>query len=196
MPITKETLTKILFKNEIFISSNELELLSERVVKRRIKRRQFILQEGMVCQHYNFIVEGCFKMYGIDKKGVEYNIEFAAKNDWIVDINSFYSKAPSSLFIEALEPSIVLQMSREDLVFLFTSCPKFERIFRMIIEDKFVVLQRRVLQNISSSAEERYLLFLEDYPELSRKLPNTEIASYLGITPEFLCKIRKHIVGK
>lgn len=196
MPISKEILVNTLLKTKTSLTTEEIELLKNNISVRKIKRRQFILQEGMVCQHYNFIIDGCFKMYSIDTKGSEYNMEFGIERDWIVDIESFYSKMPSSLFIEAVEPSTILQINRRDLMSLFDICPKFERIFRMIIEDKFVLLQKRVLQNISSTVEERYVSFLKQYPALSRKLPNTQIASYLGVTPEFLCKIRRNVVSR
>ncbi len=123
-------------------------------------------------------------------KGVEHNIQFAAENDWIADIGSFHSDKPSKLFIEALEPSALLQIEKQDLYFLYRSIPKLDRIFKVIIENKFVELQTRVLQNISSTAQERYQSFLDQYPQLALRLPNTQIASYLGITPEFLSKMR------
>lgn len=152
-----------------------------------------ILQEGFVCRHYSFVVEGCFRMYGVDDKGTEHNIQFAAENDWITDIGSFHSDKPSKLFIEAIEPSVILQIEKQDLYFLYQSIPKLDRIFKVIIENKFVELQNHVLQNISSTAQQRYLNFLEQYPKLALRLPNTQIASYLGITPEFLSKIRSEL---
>jgi CRP-like cAMP-binding protein len=135
-------------------------------------------------------------MYSVDEKGVEHNIQFAAENDWISDIGSFYSDKPSKLYIEALEPSVILQIEKLDLYFLYISVPKLSRIFKVIVENKYIELQNRVLQNISSTAQQRYLSFLEQYPDLSKRLPNTQIASYLGITPEFLSKIRKEISSK
>ncbi len=178
------------FKNYIPLNEEERNLLDKRVTRRKIKRKQMILQEGMVCRHYSFVVEGCLKMYGVDGKGVEHNIQFAAENDWIADIGSFHSDKPSKLFIEALEPSTLLQIEKQDLYFLYRSIPKLDRIFKVIIENKFVELQTRVLQNISSTAQERYQSFLEQYPQLALRLPNTQIDSYLGITPEFLSKMR------
>ncbi|WP_262893410.1 Crp/Fnr family transcriptional regulator [Spirosoma profusum] len=160
-----------------------------------MKRRQAILQEGFPCRHYSFVVEGCFRMYKIDSKGTEHNLQFAAENEWIADIGSFHSGRPSQLFIEAIEPSIILQIDKEDLYFLYTNIPKLDRIFKVIIENKYVELQNRVLQTISSTAQERYLTFLEQYRNLALRLPNTQIASYLGITPEFLSKIRKDIAS-
>ncbi len=132
-------------------------------------------------------------MYGVDAKGAEHNIQFAAENDWIADIGSFHSGKTSGFFIEAIEPSLVLQIEKQNLYFLYTNIPKLDRIFKVIVENKYAELQNRVLQNISSTAQERYLTFLEQYPKLSLRLPNTQIASYLGITPEFLSKVRREL---
>jgi CRP-like cAMP-binding protein len=184
------------FDNYLPLEDKEKEELTYRVIEKNIKRKQFILQEGDVCRHYSFVVSGCFKMYGVDTTGKEHNIQFASENEWISDIGSFHSEKGSRLFIEAIEPSIILQLEKSNLIYLYTNYPKFNRTFRVIIEDKFVELQNRFLQGISSTAEERYLYFLEQYPLLSNRLPNTQIASYLGITPEFLSKIRNHISQK
>jgi CRP-like cAMP-binding protein len=183
------------FESYIALNENEKQLLEERVTQRKIRRRQAILQEGFPCKHYSFVVEGCFRLFSVDSKGAEHNIQFAAENDWIADIGSFHSGKPSKLFIEAIEPSVVLQIEKQDLYFLYVNVPKLDRIFKVIIEDKFVELQNRVLQNISSTAQERYLAFLEQYPKLALRLPNTQIAAYLGITPEFLSKIRRDIAS-
>lgn len=184
------------FQQILPLDDNELALLDGRVSARKIKRKQMILQEGFVCKHYSFVVSGCFKMYGVDDKGYEHNIQFAAEGDWIADIGSFHSKKPSKLFIEAIEPAEILQIEQQDLYFLYLNIAKLNRIFKVIIENKFVELQNRVLQNFSSTAEQRYLSFLEQYPNLANRLPNTQIASYLGITPEFLSKIRKDLSRK
>jgi CRP-like cAMP-binding protein len=178
------------------LDADEISLLEGRISERKIKRRQFILQEGDVCKHYSFVVEGCFKMYGVSKKGTEHNIQFSAENEWIADIGSFHSEKPSKFYIEAIEPSVILQIKKQDLLFLYVNLPKFDRNFRVIIEDKFIELQNHMLLNISSSAEERYLAFLDQYTKLALRLPNTQIASYLGITPEFLSKIRKDLSQK
>lgn len=183
-------------RDEITLDKMEREDLSKRVIERNIKRRQFILQENDICKHYTFVVEGCFKKFHIDNKGIEHNLQFIAENDWIMEIDSFYSEKPSRFYIEAIEPSIILQISKPDLLHLFLHNPKFNRTFRVIIENRFVELENRVLQTISSTAEERYLTFLKQYPQLSNRLPNTQIASYLGITPEFLSKIRNKISKK
>jgi len=132
-------------------------------------------------------------MYVMDAKGVNHNIQFAAEGDWIADIGSFHSGKPSQSYIEAVELSVIIAIEKEDLYHLYRSIPKLDRIFKVIIENKFVELQNRVLQNISSTAHERYQSFVEQYPKLVQRLPNTQIASYLGITPEFLSKVRKDL---
>jgi CRP-like cAMP-binding protein len=181
------------FERYLPLDQDEERLVAERVQKRVIKRRHMILQEGDVCRHYSFVVQGCLRLYAVGKKGTEHNLQFAAEQDWITDLDSFYSETPSNVYIDALESSVILQINKEDLVYLFVNLPKFDRNFRVIIEEKFIDLQERVLLNISSSAEERYLAFLQRYPHLSTRLANTQIASYLGITPEFLSKVRKDL---
>lgn len=181
---------------EKFLPLNEDEkFVLEKVFKQRsVKRRQFILQEGDVCSHNTFVLEGCFKMYLVDYHGKEHNLQFAVENWWIGDIGSFHSETPSRLYIEALENSIILQIEKEDQLKLFVEHPKFNRIFRVLAENAMVSLQNRVLQNISSTAEERYLTFLEVHPELFNRISNVQIASFLGVTPEFLSTIRKKLV--
>ena len=179
------------FNNYLALNEEERAQLGSRVVERRLKRRQFVLQQGDVCRHYTFVVAGCLKLYGVDKKGTEHILQFAAESDWISDIGSFHAEQASQLYIEAIEPAVVLQVAKPDLIYLYRHYAKFDRNFRVIIENKFVELQQRVLQNISSTAEERYHSFLSQYPDLAPRLPNTQIAAYIGITPEFLSKIRK-----
>jgi CRP-like cAMP-binding protein len=184
------------FNGYVSLDSHEKEDLRSRVIEKSVKRKQFILQKDDVCRHYNFVVEGLFKMYAVDKFGIEHNIQFALENEWIEDLISFHHNKPSLLYIEAIEPSIVIQIEKSNLLYLFSRYPKFDRNFRVITENKFMKLENRVLQNISSNAEEKYQDFIETYPKLSQRLPNTQIASYLGITPEFLSKIRSNFSKK
>ncbi|MFZ4544619.1 MAG: Crp/Fnr family transcriptional regulator [Saprospiraceae bacterium] len=184
------------FDKYLPLDEKEKLALSNCIVERRIKRRQFILQEGDVCRHYSFIVSGLFKMYTSDQNGREYNLQFSAENDWINDIGSFNTKKPSKFFIEAVESSVIIQIEKSALIDLLTNFSKFERIFRVIIEDKFICLENRLMQKICSSTEEHYHTFVNEYPQLAQRLPNTQIASYLGITPEFLSKIRNTRIRK
>lgn len=184
------------FDSYLPLTESEKQLLNGRVSERTLRRRQAILQAGFPCRHYSFVIAGCLRLFAVDQKGVEHNLQFAAYDDrpadrWMADISSFHSGQPSQLFIEAIEPSIILQIEQQDLYFLYLNIPKLDRIFKVIVEDKFVDLQNRLLQTISSTAQERYAAFLDRYSTLARRLPNTQIASYLGITPEFLSKIRK-----
>lgn len=184
------------FDKYLPLDDNEKLALKSRLTERKVKRKQYILQEGDICKHFIYVVEGCFKTYGVDNSGTEHNLAFTVEDDWLTDIDSLHKERPSKLFIEAIEPSTILQLSKGDLWYLYTNYPKFDRNFRVIIEDKFIELQNRLLQTFSTSAYERYESFLEQYPHLSNRLPNTQIASYLGITPEFLSKIRNERVAK
>ena len=179
------------FDNYFPLNAEERDALNTRFTQRSVKRRQFVLQQGDVCRHFTFVVSGCLKMYAVDKNGKEHNLQFIAENDWATDLSSFYSEKPSQLYIEAIEPTVILQAKHDDVLHLYTHYHKFDHNFRVIVEQKYIELQDRVLQNISSSADERYEYFLKQYPNLSNRLPNTQIASYLGITPEFLSTIRK-----
>lgn len=180
--------------NKILPLDDEEKAFVEDVFKeKRIKRRQYILQEGEICKHNTFVLEGCFKMYFVDYNGKEHNLQFAIENWWIGDIGSFHSNEPSKLYIEALENSVILQIKKEDQLKLFVEYPKFNRIFRVLAENAMVGLQKRTIQNISSTAEERYLDFLKRHPQFFNRISNVQIASYLGVTPEFLSAIRKKI---
>jgi len=182
------------FENHLPLNEEEKSAVEEYFKERRVKRRQFILQEGDICKHNTFIVEGCFRMYMVDEKGKEHNLQFAVENWWIGDIGSFHSGIPGRLYIEAMENAIILQCKKEDQLKLFVDYPKFNRIFRVLAENAMVSLQNRILQNISSTAEERYLDFVERYPHFFNRISNVQIASYLGVTPEFLSTIRKKII--
>lgn len=181
------------FHNHLTLTDEEKHAVRKSFSERRVKRRQFILQEGDVCKLNTFVVEGCFRMYMVDDNGKEHNLQFAIENWWIGDLTSFHSEEPSRLTIEAIENSIILQISKEDQLRLFVDYPKFNRIFRVFTENALVSYQRRVLQNISSTAEERYIDFMNRYPDLFNRISNVQIASFLGITPEFLSTIRKKL---
>ncbi len=181
------------FNNLIPLDKAEEDILREVLVERNIKRRQFILQAGDICRLNTFVVEGCFKMYLVDQNAKEHNLQFAIENWWIGDIGSFHSEEPSKLYIEAMEKSVILQIKKEDQIRLFVDYPKFNRIFRVITENALVSAQRRILQNISSTAEERYLDFMQRYPHFFNRISNVQIASYLGVTPEFLSTIRARL---
>lgn len=178
------------FERLIALTEEEKALVMEKFHPRLFRKRQYALQEGDVCMQIYFVIRGCLRMYKIDEQGNTHVLQFAAENWWINDLGSFHSKKPSELNIDALEDTMVLQISHEDLLTLYIAAPKFHRIFRVLVENSFISLQKRLLQNISSTAEERYKSFLETYPHLVTRLPQTQIAAFLGITPEFLSRLR------
>ena len=184
------------FDNFFSLDAKEKEEVARLFKIRNYKRRSLLLNEGDICNHYTFVVSGCFRMYAVDAKGREHNLQFATEENWIMDFKSFYERKPSRLYIEAVEHSDVLQISNEDLLYLYTHYHKFDRNFRIIIERKYIDFQNRIWETISVPAEERYENFMKQYPDLIQRLPNTQIASYLGITPEFLSKIRKQLTLK
>lgn len=182
------------FNHLIPLNKSERDAVIEFFKPRLYRKRQYVLQENDVCNQFNFIVSGCLRMYKVDEKGNIHIIQFASENWWMIDIGSFHGRKPSVLNIDAFEDTTVLQISYENLISLYVNYPKFDKIFRVLIENSFVTLQNRLLQNISSTAEERYLSFLETYPQLSNRLPQTQIASFLGITPEFLSKLKAKLL--
>ncbi len=182
------------FKTYLPFEEAEISLIEDRISRRRLKRREHIMVTGEICRYYTFVVKGVLRLYGIDPTGKEHNILFAAENDWISDITSFHDTTPGVSNIQAIEPSEIIQIAQQDLYHLYLNIPKLDRIFKVITEEKYVELQNRVFQNISSTAQQRYTYFHEKYPHLATRLPNTQIASYLGITPEFLSTIRKEII--
>ncbi|SDQ90618.1 Crp/Fnr family transcriptional regulator [Flagellimonas zhangzhouensis] len=184
------------FETYLPFEVEEKQLIHERISFRKVKRREHLLRTVEICRHYTFVVKGVLRMYGIDGNGKEHNILFASENEWLSDISSFHATQPGESNIQALEPTEVIQIEQQDLYYLYINIPKLDRIFKVITEEKYVELQNRVFQSISSTAQERYLYFLSKYPSLGSRLPNTQIASYLGITPEFLSMIRKELVAK
>lgn len=182
------------FNNLIPLNDEEIELVTAYFKPRLYRKRQYVLQEGDVCNHFNFVIRGCLRMYKVDEKGSTHIIQFASENWWLTNIGSFHERKPSELNIDALEDTMVFQISYDNLIALYIQVAKFDRIFRVLIENSFVTLQNRLLQNISSTAEDRYNSFIEVYPHLSNRLPQTQIASFLGITPEFLSRLRNRRV--
>ncbi|MDH4338450.1 MAG: Crp/Fnr family transcriptional regulator [Candidatus Krumholzibacteria bacterium] len=182
------------FEKHLALNAEEKQAVRDSFSEKRVKRRQFVLQQGDVCKLNSFVAEGCLRMYLVDDRGKEHNLQFAIEDWWIGDIASFHSEEPSRLNIEAIEDSVILQIRKEDQLRLFVDFPKFNRIFRVFTENALVSCQRRVLQNIGSTAEERYLDFVERYPDLLNRISNVQIASFLGMTPEFLSTIRKRLL--
>jgi CRP-like cAMP-binding protein len=159
----------------------------------KIKRRQFIVQPNFICSHQTYVTKGALRSYYVNAEGIDHTIQFAIEDWFISDFNSYINQSPASLFVEALEDSIIQQFSYEDVENLCSQNPKFERYFRLVAQKSFAYSQRRLLSNLGQSAEERYLEFQNLYPTIVQRVPQYTLASYLGMSPEFLSKIRKRI---
>ncbi len=155
-----------------------------------------LLNEGEVCRHSIFVTSGCLKGFTVDKQGIEHILNFAPRDWWIGDMYSLISQKPGVLNIEAIADTEVFMLGRDSQQLLYEKVPKFERFFRIIIENSLVANQQRLINNLSLSAEERYLEFIRKYPSILENTPQHSIASYLGITPEFLSKIRARLAKK
>ncbi|MCY1660606.1 Crp/Fnr family transcriptional regulator [Chryseobacterium sp. SL1] len=189
-----------IFKNNISqhitLSEEELAEFYGLFQKKTIKKKQFLLQEGEICKFEGFVIKGLFKTYHIDSEGIEQILNFATENWWITDIDSFTHEKPSQLNIEALEDSEILIISKNDKEFAYQNLPKIEKLFRVMTQKTHVALQRRMIDNLSKTADKRYTDFIEKYPQLYQRLTNVQIAAYLGISHEFVSRIRKKIVNK
>lgn len=177
----------------IHLNDEEIQLVLSVMKPKRIKKKQFFMTEGDVCQNTAFVLSGCLRSFFIDANGFEHNLQFAIEDWWIADMMSFATQKPGRLNIEALEDTEMLLMSRHDQLSLFEQCPKFEKYFRIITENGIISSQNRLLDNLSTPAMGRYINFSKKYPMLLQRLPQIQIAAYLGITPEFLSKIRNQI---
>ncbi len=158
---------------------------------RRVPKRTQLLQAGDICTFEAFIRSGCAREYYIDKRGSEHTLEFAVENWWISDINSFENRLPSQVCIETLEDSELLVLTPESKEALLRAVPRLERMFRIMMQRHLNVVKNRLLRNMSDTAMDRYLLFLRRYPDVIQRVPQYYIASYLGISQEFLSKLRK-----
>lgn len=161
-----------------------------------LKKKDVFLKEGTVCKDSAFVIDGAMKSFTVDREGKEHILNFATPGWWISDLYSLISQKPGILNIEAIADSEVLILSGENQRLLYTKVPKFERFFRILIENALVANQQRLIDNLSSTAEDRYLHFIKKYPTIPSCVPQHNIASYLGITPEFLSKIRARLARK
>jgi len=186
--LLKENIAK-----HISLSETEVEQFCGLFRHHHIKKKDFLLSEGEVCKFEAFVTKGMFRVYHIDSNGFEQVLYFAIEDWWVTDIDSFINQRQSSLYIEALEDSEVLLISKEDKDYAYQHIPAIEKLFRVMTQKTHVALQRRMIDNLSKTADQRYIDFTEKYPQLAQRLSNIQIASYLGISHEFLSKIRKKI---
>lgn len=174
-------------------SEEELQQFNALLEFKKVPKKTFLLQEGELCQFEAFIIKGCIRTYYINENGFEVVLQFAVEDWWVSDIASFHEQKPSKLFIETLEDCELLILHPETKEQLLKKLPKFERVFRLMVQRNLSVTQNRLISTISKSAMEKYLEFIERYPSIPQRVAQHHIASYLGISAEFLSKVRAKI---
>jgi CRP-like cAMP-binding protein len=172
------------------LTAAEESILQSKIKVKRYVKGQFVVQNGDVCKYENFVLSGCLKTFYIDDKGQEHIVMLAIENWWTADLGSFITQTPADLNVQCVENSELVQLHYNDLEQLYMAIPKFERFFRIIIQKAFVAAQQRIVRNFSLPAADRYIQFRQQYPKIEQRVPQYMIASYLGITKEFLSKIR------
>jgi CRP-like cAMP-binding protein len=184
------------FKNYILqrnaISEPDLLKIEAVCQYKKLRKKQYLLQEGDVWKYNAFIVKGCLRTFHVDDKGNEHILNFAIENWWTGDRESLHSGKPSIYNIEALEDAEVILITKPDFDQLCQDIPPFNDMINAILQKSFIASQGRIQNFLSLSAEEKYLNFMEKYPQLALRVPQGMIASYLGITPETLSRVRKN----
>ena len=178
----------------VSFSKEELDILNSQLEYREVPKKTIMLHEGEMCNFEAFVIKGCIRKYYIDSNGHEVILQFAIENSWVSDISfSIYEDRPSHTFIETLEDCELLIFSPETKEELFKQAPRFERAFRILLYRNLAVTQDRLFNTIAKTAMDKYLEFLDHYPSLPQRVAQHYIASYLGISAEFLSKVRAKI---
>jgi len=180
----------------IRLNPEEKEHFLSLLQTKQLKRKQFLLHEGEICRYSAFVIKGCLRGYTVDKDGFEHVLNFAPPDWWAADMYSLLSQKPGLLNIEALEDTDLLLLSKTNQEKLYHEIPQFERFFRIITENSLVSYQQRLIDNLSLTAEERYHNFCKRYPSLIHCLPKKQIASYIGVTPEFFSRMQRQMLTR
>lgn len=180
----------------ITLTPEEQDHFCSQLVHRNIAKRAFLLQAGQVCTYSIFVNQGILRGYTLDRSGVEHVLSFAPSGWWMADLYSLFSQKPGQLYIQALVNTDVWLLPKQAQEQLYLKIPKLERFFRILVEKSLVASQQRLIDNLSRTAEERYLHFEQKYPDLVRQVPQKYIASYIGVTPEFFSKMRAKALKK
>lgn len=181
---------------DLDISPGELDLIRSEFKEVRYKKGDIILEMGSTVNYQYYVQDGCIRTFFEDEKGKEHTIQFGIADWWISDYTAYFTSGKAILSIECIQDATLYRMSRPRMEALYRDIPQLETFFRKKMEGGFATLQRRILSNLADSAEERYLSFLETYPEIERNVKNYHVASYLGVTTATLSRIRKHMAGR
>ena len=188
---------ELIIKNvskQIELNDNELKLFCSKFQIENLKAKQILVDIGEICTRTYFVNSGCLRSLALDSNGVEHTISFAPTDWWIAEMYSYISGQPATMKIEAVEASEVLFIEKNDYENLFHEIPKLERVFRMLLERSIVAHQKRLIDNLSKSAEDRYINFTKKFPSLVNTVSQKQIASYIGVTPEFFSKMKAKIL--
>ncbi|GAA4917089.1 Crp/Fnr family transcriptional regulator [Mucilaginibacter defluvii] len=180
----------------ITLTDDEKATFTGLLERKLVPRKTVLLRAGDICQFEAYIVKGCARIYHVDINGCEIILSFAVEDWWISDLASFHEQKPSTFFIEALEKTEILMLSPQNKQRLLREVPKFERVFRILIQRSLYTTQNRLLSTIGKSAMERYLEFVDLYPTVPPRVPQYQIASYIGVSPEFISIIRRRLASK
>jgi CRP-like cAMP-binding protein len=176
------------------LTNEEVLLIETAFQPKKLRKRQYLLQEGEICKYLAFIVKGAVRQYSIDDKGTEHIINFGIENWWIGDRESYTMLTPSAYNIDALEETDLLIITRAEILNLQNKLPAMIEMLRLMDEKNAIANQRRLSSNISNTAEKRYAEFEKCYPEFNQRFPQHLIASYLGITKSSLSRIRGNVL--
>jgi CRP-like cAMP-binding protein len=174
----------------IVLSKDDIAIIQSLFTEKKFRKRQYILQEADVSRSETYVVTGLTRTYEVDDKGIEHIMQFGPEDWWVGDLFSFLTETPTRFNVDCLEDTQVLQISKPNLQLLYQKVPATERYFRIIIQNAYIASINRISSSLRKTAPERYQEFMERYPHIEQRVPNHQIASYLGITPQSLSRIR------
>lgn len=180
----------------IELTNDEVNRLIPFFKIKKVKKRQFIVQPGFVCKHKSYVVKGAFRTYLVDNEGKEHTLSFSIEDWWVSDYSSLIYQEPATLFVEALEDSVLIQIDYDDEQTFLREIPKLEKFERIITQRALAFMHKRLLSNFTKTAEERYDEFMSKHTAIANRVPQYALASYLGFSTEYLSKIRNKKTSK